>query len=59
VIFRRAAAMVDAIARGARPAVTPFEQATQLELVINVKSARDLGITVPRSLLVLADEVIQ
>jgi putative ABC transport system substrate-binding protein len=58
-IFRRAAAMVDAIAKGAKPAVTPFEQATKLELVINLKSAKELGIVVPQSLLVAADEVIQ
>ncbi len=58
-IFRRAAAMADAIAKGARPAVTPFEQATKLELVINLKSAQALGITVPHSLLVSADELIR
>ncbi|HEX2539591.1 MAG TPA: ABC transporter substrate-binding protein [Caldimonas sp.] len=59
VIFRRAAAMVDAIVKGAKPAVTPFEQATKLELVINLKSARELGIAVPQSLLVSADELIR
>ena len=58
-IFKRAAAMVDAIAKGAKPAVTPFEQATKLELVINLKSAKDLGISVPQSLLVAADDVIR
>jgi putative ABC transport system substrate-binding protein len=59
VIFRRAAAMADALARGGKPGVTPFEQATKLELVINLKSAKALGIVVPQSLLVAADELIQ
>lgn len=58
-IFRRAAAMADAIVKGAKPAVTPFEQATKLELVINLRSAKALGITVPQSLLVSADHVIE
>ena len=58
-IFRRAAAMVDAIVKGAKPATTPFEQATQLELVINLRSAKALGIAVPQSLLVAADHVIE
>jgi len=58
-IFRRAAGMADAIVKGAKPAVTPFEQATKLELVINLRSAKALGITVPQSLLVSADHVIQ
>jgi len=58
-IFRRAAAMADAIVKGAKPAVTPFEQATKLELVINLKTAKALGITVPQTLLVSADHVIE
>ena len=58
-MFRRAAAMADAIAKGARPAVTPFEQATKLELAINLRSAKELGITVPLSLLVSADHVFE
>ena len=58
-IFRRAAAMADAIAKGAKPAVTPFEQATKLELVISLKTAKALGITVPQSLLIAADHVIE
>ena len=45
--------------KGAKPAVTPFEQATKLELVVNLKSAKALGITVPQSLLVAADHVIE
>ena len=59
VIFRRAAAMADAIVKGAKPAVTPFEQATKLELVINLKSAKALGVTVPQTVLVSADHVIE
>ena len=59
VIFRRAAGMADAIVKGAKPAVTPFEQATKLELVINLRSAKALGVTVPQSLLVSADHVIE
>ena len=58
-IFRRGAAMVDRILKGAKPAVTPFEQATKLELVINLKAAQGLGLTVPQSLLVVADDVIR
>src|SRR6185369_1576048 len=59
VIFRRAAAMADAIVKGAKPAVTPFEQATKLELVINLKWAKALGVTVPQTVLVSADHVIE
>jgi putative ABC transport system substrate-binding protein len=58
-LFRRAAAMVDLILKGAKPAEIPFEQATKLELVISVKAANALGISVPQSLLVSADEVIR
>jgi putative ABC transport system substrate-binding protein len=58
-IFKRAAAMADAIVKGAKPAVTPFEQATKLELVLNLRTAKALGITVPQSVLVSADHVIE
>jgi putative ABC transport system substrate-binding protein len=58
-LFRSAASMVDRILKGAKPAVTPFEQATKLELVINMKTARMLGLAVPQSLLLAADDVIR
>jgi putative tryptophan/tyrosine transport system substrate-binding protein len=50
---------VDRILKGGKPATTPFEQATKLDLAINLKAARTLGITVPQSLLVAADPLIQ
>jgi putative ABC transport system substrate-binding protein len=58
-IFRRAAAMVDAVLKGAKPATMPFEQATKLDLVISQKHAKAMGITVPPALLVAADHVIE
>ncbi len=57
--FRRAAKYVDRILRGASPAELPVEQPTKFELVVNLKSAKALGITIPKSILLRASEVIQ
>jgi putative ABC transport system substrate-binding protein len=58
-LFRRSATYVAGILNGAKPADLPVEQATRFELALNLKGAKALGLTIPPSLLLRADEVIQ
>jgi putative ABC transport system substrate-binding protein len=58
-LFRRAATLVDKILKGTKPSDIPVERATKFDTVVNIKTAKALGIDIPTSLLLRADEVIE